>query len=225
MTSISPSGSTVLLSTVRAEALDAHGNPFSVRLLLDSASQSNFVTENCMRRGGFRRTRGGTIVLAINDTKAACTRGNTAFVIQAQGRSDIRVPIEATILPRISAQLSNTQVKDKAWKHLEGLKLADPQYHRPDSIDILLGAAVFTSLLRDGRKVGNQGEPDAFNTVFGWVLLGSVSSQVSQPLRSFLTLESIDASVNRFWQLENVPEVSAYSDEDKRCEELFTHTT
>ncbi|KMQ86649.1 hypothetical protein RF55_14314 [Lasius niger] len=116
-------------------------------------------------------------------------------------------------------------MKDKAWKHLEGLKLADPQYHRPGPIDILLGEAVFTSLLRDGRKVGNQGEPDAFNTVFGWVLLGSVSSKVSQPLRLFLTLESIDASVNRFWQLENVPEVSAYSDKDKRGEELFTRTT
>ncbi|XP_024891843.1 uncharacterized protein LOC112467443, partial [Temnothorax curvispinosus] len=198
MTSVAKSSSTVLLSTVQAEALDVHGNPFPVRMLLDSASQLNFISENCMQRGGFGRTKGRTVVLAVNDTKAAATRGSTSLVIQVQGNGNTRVPIEATILPRISAQLPSSQVEQRAWKHIEGLKLADPRYHRPGPIDILIGAEIFTSLLRDGRRVGKKGEPDAFNSIFGWVLVGSLDEILSAP---------------------------PYSQEDRRCEELFAQTT
>ncbi|XP_024876608.1 uncharacterized protein LOC112457662, partial [Temnothorax curvispinosus] len=225
MTSVAKSSSTVLLSTVQAEALDVHGNPFPVRMLLDSASQLNFISENCMQRGGFGRTKGRTVVLAVNDTKAAATRGSTSLMIQVQGNGNTRVPIEATILPRISAQLPSSQVEQRAWKHIEGLKLADPRYHRPGPIDILIGAEIFTSLLRDGRRVGKKGEPDAFNSIFGWVLVGSVSTQASRSTHSFLTLDSLDASLNRFWQLDEIPSAPPYSQEDRRCEELFAQTT
>ncbi|XP_077282736.1 uncharacterized protein LOC143908800 [Temnothorax americanus] len=98
MASVARSNPIVLLSTVQAEALDAHGNPFPVRILLDSASQLNFISESCMQRGGFGRTKCHTVVLAVNDTKAAATRGRTSLVIQAQGRESTRTPVEATIL-------------------------------------------------------------------------------------------------------------------------------
>ncbi|XP_077255144.1 uncharacterized protein LOC143893524 [Temnothorax americanus] len=225
MASVARSNPIVLLSTVQAEALDAHGNPFPVRILLDSASQLNFISEGCMQRGGFGRTKCHTVVLAVNDTKAAATRGRTSLVIQAQGRESTRTPVEATILPRISAPLPSSQVERRAWKHLNGLRLADPQYHRPGPIDILIGAEIFASLLRDGRRVGRKGEPDAFNSVFGWVLVGSVSTQAPGSTHSFMTLDSLDASLSRFWQLDEIPSVPPYSQEDKRCEELFAQTT
>ncbi|XP_077273296.1 uncharacterized protein LOC143903523 [Temnothorax americanus] len=225
MASVARSNPIVLLSTVQAEALDAHGNPFPVRILLDSASQLNFISESCMQRGGFGRTKCHTVVLAVNDTKAAATRGRTSLVIQAQGRESTRTPVEATILPRISAPLPSSQVERRAWKHLNGLRLADPRYHRPGPIDILIGAEIFASLLRDGRRVGKKGEPDAFNSVFGWVLVGSVSTQAPGSTHSFMTLDSLDASLSRFWQLDEILSVPPYSQEDKRCEELFAQTT
>ncbi|XP_071631871.1 uncharacterized protein [Temnothorax longispinosus] len=145
MASVAKSSSTVLLSTVQAEVLDVHGNPFPVRILLDSASQLNFISENCMQKGGFGRTKGRTIVLAVNDTKAAATRGNTSVVIQAQGNSNTRMSIEATVLPRISAQLPGSHIEPRAWKHLQGLKLADPQYHRPGPVDQCSHAVGFSA--------------------------------------------------------------------------------
>ncbi|XP_071652143.1 uncharacterized protein [Temnothorax longispinosus] len=178
-----------------------------------------------MQRGGFSRTKHRTVVLAVNNTKTAATRGNTSFVIRTRGRDDIRLPIEATILPRIAGQLPNSQVERGAWEHLEGLRLADPLYHQPGPVDILLGAESFASLLRDGRRVGRKGEPDAFNTVFGWVLVGAVSAQAPQSIHSFVTLESLDASLSRFWQLDEIPTAPPYSQEDRRCEELFARTT
>ncbi|XP_024882947.1 uncharacterized protein LOC112461799, partial [Temnothorax curvispinosus] len=194
----------VLLSTVRAEAIDVHGNPFSVRILLNSASQANFVTESCLQRGGFARTKHRVTVLGVSESKAATTRGLTSFVIRARNRGNIRLPVEATVLPRITSPLPNERVAVKPWSHLRGLQLADPEYYLPGSIDILLGAESFVSVLRDSRCAGKGGKPDAFNTGFRWVLMGAVlpSLQV-QSLHSFATtVESIDAAVGQFWKLE-----------------------
>ncbi|XP_071576350.1 uncharacterized protein [Temnothorax nylanderi] len=121
--------------------------------------------------------------------------------------------------------LPNSQVERGTWEHLERLKLADPLYHQPGPVDILLGAEGFASLLRDGRRVGRKGEPDAFNTVFGWILVGAVSEQAPQSTHSFVTLESLDASLSRFWQLDEIPASPPYSQEDRHCEELFARTT
>lgn len=118
-------------------------------------------------------------------------------MIRARGCSDLRFPIEATILTHISARLPNSTIERKSWKHLEGLKLADSEYYRPSPVDVLIGANMFTSLLCEGRLVGKKGEPDAFNTIFGWVLTGAVSSHMTQSMQSFLTLDSIDDSVRR----------------------------
>ncbi|XP_071579232.1 uncharacterized protein [Temnothorax nylanderi] len=225
MASVSNGG--VLLSTVRAEAFDVHGGLFPVCILLDSASQVNFITESCLRRGGFARTKHRVTVLGVNETEAATTRGLTSFVIRAQNRNEICFPIEATVLFRITSPLPTNRIAAEAWSHLKGLPLADPEYHLPGSIDILLGAESFVSVLRDGRRTGKKGEPDAFNTVFGWVLMGAVSPSLKvQSLHSFATtLESIDAAVGHLWKLEEVPEHSPYSEEDKRCREIFNQTT
>lgn len=80
MASVSSSNFVVLLSTVRADALDIHGNVFPVRNLLDSASQSNFISEDCMSRV-FKRSRRRIVILAVNDTRAVTIRGSTSFVI------------------------------------------------------------------------------------------------------------------------------------------------
>ncbi|XP_071632823.1 uncharacterized protein [Temnothorax longispinosus] len=217
----------ILLSTVRTEAIDARGNALPVRMLLDSASQANFITKGCLWRSGFRRTQHSATVLAINEARATTTRGITPLVIRARGRDDTRFSIEATVLPRITSPLPNDKVEVQSWKHLKGLPLTDPEYYVPGSIDILLGADSFMSILRDGRRKGGREEPDAFNSVFGWVLTGVVSPSVqAAPLLSFATtLELIETSVGRFWQLEEVPEDTSCSDEDRRCKEIFAQTT
>ncbi|XP_077259080.1 uncharacterized protein LOC143895662 [Temnothorax americanus] len=87
MASVARSNPIVLLSTVQAEALDAHGNPFPVRILLDNASQLNFISESCMQRGGFGRTKCHTVVLAdlngvsLNDVLRSGPKLQTDIVV------------------------------------------------------------------------------------------------------------------------------------------------
>ncbi|KAL6419600.1 hypothetical protein ACFW04_013688 [Cataglyphis niger] len=81
--------------------------------------------------------------------------------------------------------------------------------------------------MHDGRCKEGNGELDTFNTVFGWVLMGAISPSLQiQSLHSFtITLDSIDAAVGRFWELEEVPEDTSCSEEDRRCKEIFAKTT
>ena len=61
------------------------------------------------------------------------------------------------------------------WDHLSNLELADPDFRTPAQIDLLLGAEVFASILRDGRRTGPRGTPSAINTCLGWVLFGKIN--------------------------------------------------
>lgn len=85
----------------------------------------------------------------------------------------MRFSVDATILSRISSQLPHDRVNFKSWPHIRGLILADPEFYQPGSIDILLGAEQFVSLLGTDHRKGRPGEPDALDTVFGWVLMGA----------------------------------------------------
>ena len=94
--------------------------------------------------------------------------------------------------------------------HLMGLQLADPEYHLPGRIDILLGAdmapkVMVKQLLRDGTD----SEPIAQATHFGWVLSGPVRrkgqfSHISANHQTpILQAEpQLDHLLSKFWKTE-----------------------
>ena len=58
---------------------------------------------------------------------------------------------------------------------MSNLELAYPEFRTPARIDLLLGAEVFASILRDGRRTGPRGTPSAISTCHGWVLFGKIN--------------------------------------------------
>ena len=58
------------------------------------------------------------------------------------------------------------------------MKLADPDFRTPARIDLVLGAEVFMSILRDGWRTGPRGTPSPLKTCFGWVLFGKIGCDV-----------------------------------------------
>ena len=60
--------------------------------------------------------------------------------------------VEAAELPNITTRLLASPVSlRRNWRHLLGLPLADPEFGVPGSIDVLLGAEVFSRVVRLGR--------------------------------------------------------------------------
>ncbi|KAG7312579.1 hypothetical protein JYU34_000879 [Plutella xylostella] len=59
------------------------------------------------------------------------------------------------------------------------MKLADPQYYKPGSIDVLLGAEVHAQIILDGIKRHNS--LIALNSRLGWIISGRVTQTDAQP--------------------------------------------
>ena len=83
--------------------------------------------------------------------------------------------VQALVLPEITTSTPAQPVSgQQRWNHLTRLSLADPDYGTPGSMDVLLGADVFSRVVLHGRRFGPPGSPSAFKTQFGWVLAGTV---------------------------------------------------
>lgn len=64
------------------------------------------------------------------------------------------------------------QIDPKSWNYISNVRLADETYHTPSEIDILVGAEFYSKIMLSGRLSGLENKPIAYETVFGWVLLG-----------------------------------------------------
>ena len=80
------------------------------------------------------------------------------------------------------------------WKHLSNFALANPEFGVLGSVDILLGADVFSRTVLHDWLFGPSGSPSAFKTTLVWVLAGSnlatgMQSQHEEIIVSLLHLQ------------------------------------
>lgn len=72
-------------------------------------------------------------------------------------------------MSKLTSFLPSVALPQSTWPHLKCLKLADPSFMTPTSIDFILGADVYADLILTGLITG---PPIAQSTIFGWMLSG-----------------------------------------------------
>ena len=86
------------------------------------------------------------------------------------------------------------------------LPLANPDYGTPGSVDLLLGADMFSRVVLHGQRFGPSGTPSAFKTQFGWVLAGTLGHTNHQKSCYFVIIEEnhqySDELLKKFWEIE-----------------------
>lgn len=112
---------------------------------------------------------------------------------------------------------------------LSNLQLADPSFHTPGKIDLLLGAQLVGEVLLEGLVKGPPGSPVAQKTKLGWIVSGEIqSSAVSRPVCYHTVVQSTDVNdlMRKFWELESEPSVQRIlNEEELKCEDFFPKTT
>ena len=196
----------VLLMTCRVKIVAPGGYTTQARALLDSASSTSFITERLAQHLGLRRTRHSLTISGIGGIEArSAARGIVSFEItNSQGTCKV-IPVEAIVMQRITTDIPTQPIpRDRGWKHLNGLHLADPDFGKPGRIDLLLGADVFGKSIRHGRRYGPAGTPTALSTQFGWVITGGVRTKCPSGKVSTFCASALsgDDLLKRFWEVE-----------------------
>jgi hypothetical protein len=127
--------------------------------------------------------------------------------------------INALILNKLMGRLPHTNLPQQQWTHLNDVPLADPNFHHPSPVDILLGADVFWDLLTDGKKTSITPGLVGINSALGWLVAGKTDLTAPRVRVHFTDSQELDSSLQRFWELEAVPEVRLQLSEEIVCEQ------
>ncbi|XP_076660598.1 uncharacterized protein LOC143363956 [Halictus rubicundus] len=217
--------SEVLLSTTRAFILDNQNVQHDCRILLDSGSQVNFITEELANKLKLPKTSIDVPVFGINQVESRIK--HTVRTTIASKTSNYKAQIRFYTIPQIACYLPTQQINRSIVNIPKNIQLADPEYHKPSKIDALLGAELFYQLLSVGQIYLFKKSLVLQKTVMGWILSGTIPSNkpALNSIKCHLSTSSIDDQIAKFWELEEYPTEKIASKEEELCESHFREHT
>ncbi|XP_055634113.1 uncharacterized protein LOC129774405 [Toxorhynchites rutilus septentrionalis] len=224
--------SNILLATVAINVLDVHGRPHACRAVLDCASQVSFISESFCKQLGLKTIAADMDLEGISSTLAHADK--CAEIIVSSRCSDYRTSVSCVVLEKITRMLPGKPANIDDWSMPGSIHLADPLFHRPGKVEVLLGIELFFQLLEPGKiAISADGSlPTLQNTKLGWVVAGryqepntSRGSQVSTCLLAS-TEDDLSQQLRKFWELEEYAVASKHlTEEEQRCEQHFAEHT
>ncbi|XP_022835494.1 uncharacterized protein LOC111362949 [Spodoptera litura] len=219
---------TILLTTALVKAESKNGTYHTVRALLDQGSQGSFITESLVQYLGLKKRSSKNKVLGVGD-KGTTSTAVVEIKLQSRINPSFQIRVNAYVLKSVTSLLPSAKVARVEWVDLNEFELADPEYFTPNKIDVLLGAEVYSEVIQQGVKKNINGTLLAQETTLGWILSGAFD--VDQEINSHSKITVMHTSVQddelrKFWELEETPGTKRMlTQEETKCEELFTATT
>ncbi|XP_029158967.1 uncharacterized protein LOC114931164 [Nylanderia fulva] len=221
------SNQAVLLATARTLVDDVHGEHQAVRALIDPASEVSIVTEAVAQRLRLPRLPFAVTIYGVGGQRTGKAKGKVMITVRSR-TSNFSLEVKALILPQLTARASRVDAETITWPHLQGIRLADSTFLEGDPIELLLGADVYASIMKQGMRKGAPSQPLAQQTTFEWILSGVVCAVGNSDSATTLQCtvgEDLNTVVRRFWEQEELPEPSRIlSREEQQCEEIFVRT-
>ncbi|XP_071052868.1 uncharacterized protein [Onthophagus taurus] len=215
-----------LLSTVTLHAFDRRNKKHTFRALLDPGSQSSFITTDLRERLHLPETKTNISVTGITQSKS--TISSSCLLKIHSHCTNFSLQVTCLVLPVITSNLPQFAIDVNSLKIPAHLRLADPEFYNPNSIDMLLGADYFWELLCIGQIKLDDG-PVIQNTRFGWIVSGPVQTSAVPSVRCNLVQSAqsskLHEQLTRFWEVESVNVPISLSKSDAFCEKHFQETT
>lgn len=227
-TEIKTNFSQVLLSTAIVYGEDDQGKHNQIRLLLDSASQSNFITEKMCHKLNLKMKPINIKVAGISN-ESTNIKYKTQLNIKSM-HNNFSITVSCLVLPKITTGFMPQSHINKNSINIPSnikLKLADPTFDTPGDIDMLLGAEIFWQLLCVGQ-IKEKRSPIFQKTKFGWIISGYINNIESKQKTSttLLSLNDLHKSVERLWQYDEfISNDPILTKEEQYCQEFYEQTT
>ncbi|XP_076388605.1 uncharacterized protein LOC143264583 [Megachile rotundata] len=173
-----PKRTPVLLATASILVVSQNGDRFPARALLDQGSEVSFITESLAEKLELTCRFSAVPIIGVGAQRSNIAHRATTFQLISRIDESFKCHVDALMLPELTTCLPAARIVHTQWSHLEGLHLADPDFAKPDKIDIILGAHVYSQIIREGLRRGDVGAPIAQQTCLGWVLSGAINVDV-----------------------------------------------
>ncbi|GBO31665.1 hypothetical protein AVEN_22673-1 [Araneus ventricosus] len=210
----------VLLSTATLLISNSEGESLPVKAILDSGACCNLISENLVGLLGVERQKTDAVISCLNDTSVR---------VKTQLKTDISNltvdnirKIDFLVVPKITGITPSKCLDISALNLPPNITLADPHFHKPGKIDLLLGNEYFCEFLRPGQCRVPNSQLILQNSVFGFLASGRLnvtrnqSSRVIQ-CKLIANLEDLHKDMTKFWELEKI-EKPIKSVEEEKCE-------
>ena len=160
----------VLLATAIVEVQNKSGPYVPCRALLDSGSQSSFITDRCVQCLRLSRTQTHASVHSVSNVSTAIQH---SFSVQLNSRhTDWHTTLDYAILSNITGTTPTSKLGTSSWMLPRNIKFAEKQFDQPGGIDLLRGADLFYELPRPCRSTCPGNYPFLQETALGWTVCG-----------------------------------------------------
>ena len=181
----------------------------------------NFITERLANSLKLNQQKCSVPIGALNTLSTTSKRYITATITSIDGTYERNLTF--LIIPTIASWVPNQPVDRSTIQIPRNLQLADPRFHRPAPIEILLSAGPTLASLCVGQlDISQANGPDLRlqKTRFGWVIGGSPTSQ-SLAYAFHTSTTALQADLARFWEIDEGPPTARISESERQCEEHF----
>ena len=127
------------------------------------------------------------------------------------------------VIPAISTLIPSQHIDRSTLEIPKNINLADPRFHVPGPIDVLLSSGTTLASMCVGQiNLTRPDEPELRlqKTRFGWVIGGSPTYQIATNAFHASTT-ALQADLARFWVIDEGPPIQHLSEAERRCEEHF----
>ncbi|XP_060665633.1 uncharacterized protein LOC132797900 [Drosophila nasuta] len=187
------------------------GTTYTARALIDSGSEATFISERLFQRIKLPFQSVQAQVSGLNHAIAAQPQKLCNFSIGCPTKPRLHIETSAFVIPQLADKLPPFLVPKGFLKDLPAIELADPNFYKSAQIDILIGADILPSVILSGSRPNICGSLLGQQTVFGWILTGPVSQNVSTTVSAFSTRVAIQADDqldrlnSKVWEAEDIP--------------------
>ena len=180
------------------------------RALIDPRAGISLVSSRIAQRLNLPLTRTSMQFSGVQGTPCKSAK-HLAKLALSPLQGDHQVHVQAAVVSTVTNDIPAQEIAPvDELPHLMGLGLADPTFHIPGRIDILLGADVYPQILvKKPMITGAVTDPAAQETIFGWAIVGPVRSKGAyiQPVPTHFAQvqtpeENLDTLLSRFWEAE-----------------------
>lgn len=223
----------VLLSTAVILMQDCFGYFHECNAILDSGSQSNLITESLCKKLDLKMTPFSIPIGGISQ-KVTHIKNKTYAKLKSRF-NDFQANLSFLVLPVITTNLPVNTFSKETLNYPQDLRLADDKFNIPKQIDVLLGAEIFYELLETNRIYLGKRKPVLFETKLGWIFTGTVDINYSNSqkfknqslchLNQELLNNTLDESLTKFWEIEELPKTKYLSQEQSFAESYYRETT